>query len=133
MGAASSILTLALNELGGVSTGLAGLLIITLNGLMIAVGSLIRRARAWIVAINVSAIALFIELTLIPDAFAVLFASMDAIVLFALLRHRAWFQWTPERAREAEAAEAEAAEAEAAEAEAADARAAAREVMDDER
>ncbi len=65
---------------------------------MIATGVLIRKGRAWVVALNVAAIALFIELTLLPDAFAVLFASMDVIVLFALLRHRDWFQWTPEAA-----------------------------------
>jgi hypothetical protein len=121
----SSILTLALTEFGGQSTGLAGLLIMALNSLMIAVGLLIRRARAWIVALNVSAIALFIELTLIPDAFAVLFASMDAIVLFALLRHRAWFQWTPELAL------AEEAEAAAADVRAAEARAGARDATGD--
>jgi hypothetical protein len=104
----SSIVTVLVNEFSGLSTGLAGLLIMVLNGLMIATGLLIRRARGWILALNVSAIALFIELTLIPDAFAILFASMDLIVLFALLRHRAWFQWTPELALAEERAALEA-------------------------
>jgi hypothetical protein len=107
----SSIVTVLVNEFSGLSTGLAGLLIMVLNGLMIATGLLIRRARGWILALNVSAIALFIELTLIPDAFAILFASMDLIVLFALLRHRAWFQWTPELALADERAALEADEA----------------------
>jgi hypothetical protein len=107
----SSIVTVLVNEFSGLSTGLAGLLIMVLNGLMIATGLLIRRARGWILALNVSAIALFIELTLIPDAFGILFASMDLIVLFALLRHRAWFQWTPELALADERAALEADEA----------------------
>ena len=63
---------------------------------MIVTGILMRRGRAWPLALNVAAIALFLEITLLPSAFAVLFAAMDAIVLFTLLRYRAWFQWTPE-------------------------------------
>lgn len=100
------MVTLLATEIGGVSTGLSGVLILALNVLMIATGLLIRKGRAWVVALNVSAIALFLELTLIPDAFAVLFASMDAIVLFALLRHRDWFQWTPSAAPAADGLEA---------------------------
>ncbi len=80
------------------ATGPIGLLILALNGLMVATGILIRRGRAWPLALNVSAIALFLELTLLPSAFAVLFAAMDAIVLFTLLRYRSWFQWTPAEA-----------------------------------
>ena len=95
-----------LNEMGGTSTGLGGLLISVLNVLMIATGILLRRARGWRLGLNVAAIALFIELTLLPNAFAVLFACMDAIVLFALIRHRDWFLWTPERALAKEAEEA---------------------------
>jgi len=104
-----------LNEMGGISTGLGGLLISALNVLMIATGVLLRRARGWRLGLNVAAIALFIELTLLPSAFGVLFAFMDGIVLYALIRHRAWFLWTPERALADEAAEAaEAAETQAA-------------------
>lgn len=79
------------------STGLGGVVISVLNVLMIAAGIRIRRARWWVLTLNVAAVALFLELTLLPDAFAVLFALMDAIVLVALIRHRAWFLWNPER------------------------------------
>ncbi len=92
----SSVVTTLLSEFGGVATGPVGLLILALNGLMVATGVLMRRGRAWPVALNVAAIALFLEVTLLPSAFAVLFAAMDAIVLFTLLRYRSWFQWTPE-------------------------------------
>jgi hypothetical protein len=95
-----------LNEMGGISTGLGGVIISALNVLMIATGILLRRARGWRLGLNVAAIALFIELTLLPSAFGVLFAFMDAIVLYALIRHRAWFLWTPERALAQEAEDA---------------------------
>jgi hypothetical protein len=98
VGGAQSILFTVLSELNGVSTGVGGALISALNVLMIVTGFQIRRARWWRLALNVSAIALFLELTLLPDAFATLFAIMDAIVLFTLIRYRAWFQWTPEDA-----------------------------------
>lgn len=71
------------------------MLISLLNVLMIVTGLQIRRARWWRLALNVAAIALFLELTLLPDAFATLFAIMDAVVLFALIRHRGWFLWAP--------------------------------------
>jgi hypothetical protein len=92
--------------MGGISTGLGGVIISVLNVLMIATGILLRRARGWRLGLNVAAIALFIELTLLPSAFGVLFAFMDAIVLYALIRHRAWFLWTPERALAQEAEDA---------------------------
>ena len=41
--------------------------------------------------LNVVAIALFIELTALPSGVAIVFAGLDAIVLAALIRHRAWF------------------------------------------
>lgn len=82
---------------------MGGVLISVLSVVMIATGVQIRRARWWRLALNIAAIALFLELTLLPDAFATLFALMDAIVLFALIRHRGWFLWNPEDARAAQA------------------------------
>ena len=76
--------------------GLIGLLLVALNVLMIVVGVLVRGGRGWVLALNVVALALFIELTALPSGFAILFATMDAIVLFALIRHREWFFWQPE-------------------------------------
>jgi hypothetical protein len=78
--------------------GVIGLALVALNLLTVVVGIFVRLGRWWIVAINVVAIALFIELTALPSPFAALFATMDAIVLFALIRHRAWFDWEPEAA-----------------------------------
>ncbi|HYH93143.1 MAG TPA: hypothetical protein VD763_08295 [Candidatus Saccharimonadales bacterium] len=66
-------------------------LVLALDVLTVVVGLLIRRGRAWILAINVVAIAFFLELTALPSAFALLFIGLDAIVLYALFRHRAWF------------------------------------------
>lgn len=75
--------------------GLAGILFTALNVAMVVLGLLIRRGRAWVVAVNVVAIALFLELTALPTRYALVAIVMDAIVLVALLRHRAWFFWTP--------------------------------------
>ena len=76
--------------------GVIGIALVALNLLMVVVGINIRRGRWWIVALNVAAIALFIELTALPSGFAIIFATMDTIVLFALIRHRDWFDWEPE-------------------------------------
>lgn len=82
----------------GVAAGPLGALILALNLLTILVGVLVRLGRAWVLAINVVAIALFLELTALPSTFAIVFAGLDAIVLFALFRHRAWFDWRPDEA-----------------------------------
>lgn len=75
--------------------GVAGILFTALNAAMIVLGVLIRRGRGWVVAINVVAVALFLELTALPSGYAFVAIAMDAIVLVALFRHRSWFAWTP--------------------------------------
>ena len=60
--------------------------------LTIIVGILVRAGRAWGLALNVTAIVLFLEATALPSPFAVLFLALDAIVFVALVRHRAWFE-----------------------------------------
>lgn len=75
--------------------GLVGVLFTALNVAMIVLGLLIRHGRAWVVAINVVAVALFLELTALPATFAIVSIAMDAVVLIALFRHRTWFQWEP--------------------------------------
>lgn len=75
--------------------GSVGILFAALNVVMIMLGLLIRQGRAWIVAVNVVAIALFLELTALPATFAIVAMVMDAIVLVALFRHRGWFFWEP--------------------------------------
>ncbi len=81
--------------------GLLGIAFVGLNVAMVILGVLIRRGRAWLVAVNVAAVALFLEVTALPSAFAIVFAVLDGIVLAALLRHRAWFDWRPEDSVEA--------------------------------
>ena len=76
--------------------GLLGIAFVALNVVMVVLGVLIRRARAWVVAVNVVVVALFLEVTALPSAFAIVFIILDAIVLAALISHRAWFDWRPE-------------------------------------
>ena len=77
--------------------GFVIVLLMVLNVLTVLVGVLVRRGRAWILCINVVAIALFVELTAVPggSAFAAGLAVLDAFVFVALLRNRAWFNWRP--------------------------------------
>jgi hypothetical protein len=70
-------------------------LIAALDVLTIVVGITIRAGRAWILALNVVAIEIFLYLTALPNAMAVLYTVLDAIVLFALVRHKWWFDWRP--------------------------------------
>jgi hypothetical protein len=70
-------------------------LLLALNIATIVVGLLVRAGRAWVLALNVTAIALFLELTALPSPIALLFALLDGLVLVALIRHRAWFEWSP--------------------------------------
>jgi hypothetical protein len=95
VGGLTSILGTIGYQVGGGDTGALGLLILALDILTIMVGVLIRMGRAWVFAINVVAIALFLELTALPSAFAIVFVVLDSIVLFALFRHRGWFYWQP--------------------------------------
>lgn len=83
---------------GGQSNGVVDLLVLLLNVLTVLVGGLIRAGRAWILAINVVAIALFLEITALPATFAIVYVVLDGIVLFALFRHRGWFLWRPSEA-----------------------------------
>jgi hypothetical protein len=86
--------------LGILGTSRAGMpialdaLLIGLNVLTVIVGLLVRAGRAWVLALNVVAIVLFLEITALPSGVAIVFAALDTIVLFALIRHRAWFNAT---------------------------------------
>jgi len=70
---------------------------LSVNLMTIIVGLLVRAGRAWILCINVVAIALFLELTALTtgSAVALLFVVLEVVVLFALFRHRWWFEWQP--------------------------------------
>ncbi len=60
--------------------------------LTLIVGLLVRAGRAWLLDVNVVAVILFLEVTALPSPVAIVFALLDAIVLFALIRHRSWFE-----------------------------------------
>lgn len=64
---------------------------LVLGALTVLVGLLVRAGRAWVIDVNVAAIVLFLEVTALPSAVAIVFVALDTIVLFALIRHRAWF------------------------------------------
>jgi hypothetical protein len=72
-----------------------GVLFAALDILTIVVGVLIRLGRGWVLALNVTAIALFLELTALPSPIALLMAILDTVVMFTLIRHRPWFEWRP--------------------------------------
>lgn len=73
------------------ASGPLDLLFVALAGLTVIVGVLVRLGRAWVLDINVVAVALFVEATALPSAIAIVFVALDTIVLYALIRHRAWF------------------------------------------
>jgi len=73
------------------AAGLLDLILVGLAASTIVVGLLVRAGRAWVFDINVVAIVLFLELSALPSTSAFLFSALDLIVLWALLRHRAWF------------------------------------------
>jgi hypothetical protein len=100
IGGFTSILGTVGYQVGGGDTGMIGLLILALNILTVMVGIFIRMGRAWVFSINVVAIALFLELTALPSAFAIVFVVLDSLVLLSLFRHRGWFYWEPPEPRE---------------------------------
>ena len=65
---------------------------------LIALGVMIRGGRAWLVTLNVVAIAAFLELQTLTLA-GIFEALIDMVVVGILLRERAWFQWTPDPTR----------------------------------
>ncbi len=73
------------------ASGPLDLLFAGLALLTVVVGLLVRLGRAWILDLNVVAVALFVEATALPSAVAVVFVALDTVVLFALIRHRTWF------------------------------------------
>jgi len=71
------------------------LLVLTLSiGIItIILGILIRFARAWIIALNVAAVAGFLELTAGSQA-GMIVGLLDLFVVLSLLMTRPWFVWT---------------------------------------
>jgi len=61
----------------------------------VILGLLMRFGRAWLVTLNVIAIAAFLELTS-GAIVGLLFGGLDLFVVAVLLLERPWFTWTPE-------------------------------------
>ena len=61
----------------------------------VILGLLLRTGRAWLVALNVAAVAGFLELTS-GTAPGLLFGVLDVLVVLLLLRDRPWFRWSPD-------------------------------------
>jgi hypothetical protein len=82
-----------MSELGSAGTGL------TLPSLAIGVatvilGVLLRTGRAWLVGVNVLAIAGFLEL-ISGAPIGIVSGGLDAIAVVVLMVYRPWFAWRP--------------------------------------
>jgi hypothetical protein len=75
--------------------GLLPAIILGINVIVIATGVTIRRGRYWRLCINIVAIAIFLYLTAFPNPIAMFYVALDGVVLYALIHHRAWFDWKP--------------------------------------
>ncbi|HJW23137.1 MAG TPA: hypothetical protein VJ506_11970 [Candidatus Limnocylindrales bacterium] len=60
----------------------------------VVLGVLARYGRAWLVAVNVVAVAAFLEL-ISATIIGLLFGALDVFVVLALFWERPWFQWRP--------------------------------------
>jgi hypothetical protein len=97
-------LTAIVGTLGGAAAGDGAnpappailVLLLLLDVLTVAVGVLIRGGRGWVLALNVVVVVLFVEFLALPNAIAILYLVLDSVVLFALIRHRWWFDWRPD-------------------------------------
>lgn len=95
IGAGTSLLGTVGYQIGGGDSGSIGAVFVGFDILTIMVGVLIRSGRAWLLGVNLVAVALFLELTALPSGIAFVLAAFDSIALFALIRHREWFDWRP--------------------------------------
>ena len=67
---------------------------LVLGAAIAALGILVRSGRAWLVTINVVAVAAFLELRS-GTAAGLVFGLLDVLVVIALARARWWFAWVP--------------------------------------
>jgi hypothetical protein len=67
---------------------------VSVGVLLVILGSLLRKGRAWLVALNVAAVAAFLGLQSL-SLVGILGAVFDMAVVGILLRERWWFQWRP--------------------------------------
>ena len=64
---------------------------------IVVLGILVRMGEAWLVAVNVIAVAAFLEL-ISGTIVGLLFGGLDLFVVIVLLVERPWFAWRPEDA-----------------------------------
>jgi hypothetical protein len=67
---------------------------------MLLLGILLRTGRAWLVGVNVLAIAGFLEL-ISGTPVGLVFGALDALAVVVLISYRPWFAWKPGEAAEA--------------------------------
>lgn len=60
----------------------------------VVLGVLTRFGRAWIVTVNVTAVAGFLEITSLTPA-GLLVGALDVFVVIVLIANRPWFAWRP--------------------------------------
>ena len=80
-----------MNELGSAGTQLT-LPSIAIGLASVLLGILLRSGRAWLIGINVLAVAGFLEL-LSGTPIGIVFGSIDAIAVVVLMAYRPWFRW----------------------------------------
>jgi hypothetical protein len=96
MGVLSSVDVMSRLAAGGDSSiGPLIVLSILIGIASVALGVLIRFGRGWIVALNLTAIAAFLELTS-GSIVGLVFGLLDGFVVVVLLVEQRWFRWTPE-------------------------------------
>ena len=105
---ASANIVMKMGETPGVGDpGILLLITLAIGISTLVLGILIRFARAWIVALNVAAVAGYLELTAGSQP-GMIVGLLDVFVVLALLMTRPWFTWSPHGVQgEAEDAEAD--------------------------
>jgi hypothetical protein len=78
---------------GSDAAGLAAVSI-AIGVLTVVIGLLLRTGRAWLIGVNLLAIAGFLEL-ISGTPLGILFGVVDALVVVVLLALRPWFAWRP--------------------------------------
>ncbi len=82
-----------MSELGSPGTGLT-LPSLAIGVAMVVLGILLRTGRAWLVGVNVLAIAGFLEL-ISGAPIGIVSGGLDAIAVVVLMVYRPWFAWRP--------------------------------------
>lgn len=66
----------------------------------VVIGVLLRVGRAWLIGVNLLAIAGFLEL-ISGSAVGILFGLLDVLVVAVLVAHRSWFSWSADASGDA--------------------------------